>query len=141
MTGKFIDNAKRLKSDIDFTNRILTGLDYEDTRVKLAHETVVYKKYIMDWCENGHGYRTIIEFNGYVGKITENGFVRMFDATGYMKWKLGCVRRALDKKIKSQDLAREKAAKKQVRAQNRAKKFQKMRDALANFLFDQEKEK
>ncbi len=141
MTGKFIDNAKRLKSDIDFTNRILTGLDYEDTRVKLVHETVVYKQYIMDWCEDGHGYRTIIEFNGYVGKITENGFVRVFDATGYMKWKMGLVRRALDNKIKSQEKTNAKAAKKQVRAQNRAKKVQKMRDALAKFVFDQENDK
>ena len=138
MTGKFIDKAKQLKQDIDLTNRILTGLDYEDTRVRLVHETVVYKKYMMDWRQDGHGYRTIIEFNGYVGKITENGFVHMFDATGYIKWKLGLVRRGLDNKIKSQKLAQDKAAKKQERAQKRAENVQQMRDALARFVFGRE---
>ncbi len=140
--NKVVGKAKLLKQDIDLTNKYLTVLDAgESVHVRLVHETIVYKRYIMDWQQDVHGYRTVIEFNGSVVKITENGFVHMFDATGYMKWKLGVLRRALDNKIKSQNKAYDKAAKKQERAQKRTENVQKMRDALAKFVFDQEKDK
>ena len=119
--------------------KILTALDDTATNVRLVHETTVYARYIMDWHQDAHGYRTIIEFNGSVVKVSENGFAYTFDATGYMKWKFGLVRRGLDKKIKSQEKTLARSAKKQEAAQNSADRRKKMRAVFADLVFGRDR--
>ena len=131
----FIQKLKELKSNIDLANKVLTLLDYDTTNVSLEHETPVYKKYAMNSMQNGVFYRTVIEFNGSIVKFTERGFSCVVDATGYMNWKLNVVRCALDKKIKQQEKAKERAHKKQVRAEKIAKKMQEMRNSLSDLVF------
>lgn len=136
---RFADTVKKFKGDIDVTNKILTALDDTATNVRLVHETTVYARYIMDWHQDAHGYRTIIEFNGSVVKVSENGFAYTFDATGYMKWKFGLVRRGLDKKIKSQEKTLARSAKKQEAAQNSADRRKKMRAVFADLVFGRDR--
>ena len=96
---QFAEKVKIAKSDIDMINKVLTALMREDTRVYVDHETNVMKKYVVLCNIKNQEYKLIIEYVGFLVKFTENGIERTVNAEGYMGWKLGVLRKDLDKKM------------------------------------------
>ncbi len=96
---KLADKARSFQSDVKLINKILTVLMRDDTQVCINHETNVMKRYEILYNMNNQDYRLIVEYNGSLVKFAENGVDTMIDANGYIGWKLGVLRKELDKKM------------------------------------------
>ena len=97
--NKVIKKVKSVKSDIDLINKVLTVLMYDKTSVVVDHETNVMKRYEVSYNMNNNNYKLIVEYDGSVVKFVENGVESTIEAEGYMGWKMGVLRRDLDKKV------------------------------------------
>lgn len=126
---QFANKLKSVKSDIDLINNMLTILDRDETRVEVLNETAVTKIYKVSWAQACTGS---IVFNGTQVMFWDS--VQM-QKDGYIGWKLGVLRKELDKKIKVQEKARTRAIKKQHRAEKRAETMMNLRRKLAERVF------
>ena len=139
-----VRKAKQVKSDIDLINWHLTIIDQPDARVSVVNETPVTKIYSIKFKSCGAECQKSVEFNGSIAKFFQsvdirNYGLRSIESSGYLGWKLGVLRRDLDKKIKQQENAKKCADKKRVRAEKIAKKMQEMRNALSDLVFGHDK--
>ncbi len=96
---KLANKVKSFKSDIKLINKVLTVLVHDDTRVSVEHETNVMKKYEVLYNMNNQKYKLIVEYIGSLVKFTENAVETTLDADGYIGWKLGVLRKELDKSM------------------------------------------
>ncbi len=121
-----------LKNNIDATNEIFAFLDNNGTRVSVLNETPLMKEYAMEHVVDGIHCARKIKFCGTNVQIDE---IWNFEKSGYMSWKWGWVRNALEKQIKKQEKAQTRAIKKQHRAQKRAETMMNLRKKLAERVF------
>lgn len=97
--NKVIKKVKTVKSDIDLINKVLTVLTYGNTSVSVEHETNVMKKYEVSYHMNNNNHKLLVEYAGSLVKFTEGNVNTTIEAESYMGWKLGVLRRDLDKKV------------------------------------------
>ena len=97
--NKVVKKVKTVKNDIDLINKVLTVLMRNDTSVSVEHETNVMKKYEVSYNTDNNNCKLIVEYAGSLVKFTEDGVESTIEAEGYMGWKLGVLRRDLDKKV------------------------------------------
>lgn len=140
MINNIVRKAKQVKSDIDLINWHLTIIDQPDACVSVENETPVTKIYSIKFKSCGAECQKSVEFDGSIANFFQsvdirNYGLRFIESSGYLGWKLGVLRRDLDKKIKKQEKAQTRAIKKQHRAKKRAETMMNLRRKLAERVF------
>lgn len=140
MINNIVRKAKQVKSDIDLINWHLTIIDQPDACVSVENETPVTKIYSIKFKSCGAECQKSVEFDGSIANFFQsvdirNYGLRSIESSGYLGWKLGVLRRDLDKKIKVQEKAQTRAIKKQHRAKKRAETMMNLRRKLAERVF------
>lgn len=128
MKNNIVRKAKQVKSDIDLINWHLTIIDQPDARVSVVNETPVTKIYSIKFKICRAECQKSVEFDGSIANFFQSVNIRKYglrsiESSGYLGWKLGVLRRDLDKKIKKQEKA-------QVKAELNAKKTQQVKYSL-----------
>lgn len=140
MINNIVRKAKQVKSDIDLINWHLTIIDQPDACVSVENETPVTKIYSIKFKSCGVECQKSVEFDGSIANFFQsvdirNYGLRSIESSGYLGWKLGVLRRDLDKKIKVQEKAQTRAIKKQHRAKKRMETMMNLRRKLAERVF------